>query len=500
MTLSVLMTTEGTYPYGAGGVSTWCDALLRNTPDIRWTLLPLMMNPHIEQKFDPPDNVRRIINVPLWGIEEPSEFSPDIPFAQLYDRKRRTTPEAIEGRFVPLLRELVRIILSDPGDSPSLGRVFVGLEDYFRTYDYNETFKSRPAWDAFRKDVEHGSRALLERHPRPGPEHQLPSIFDVTESLRWLYHFLVILNVRVPKTSVTHATAAAFCGIPCITAKVRHGIPMILTEHGVYLREQYLFLSRFRRLFFCKQFLLNLITAVVRANYHFADVVAPVCHYNTRWEVAHATPPQKIRVIYNGVDPEHFVASPKLAGEPHVVATARIDPLKDIETLLRVAARLKQSHSRVKFTVFGAIADEPYYRRCLAVRKHLGVEDTVSLGTTADDVVAAYRDADIVLLTSISEAFPYSVIEAMSCEKAVVASDVGGVGEALEGCGVLVKPRDDEHFAAEVAKLLDNNALRLRLGAKARARVLEEFRLDHSIGRYLDLYQDLGNRPPRGEA
>ena len=51
--LSVLMTTEGTYPYGAGGVSTWCDALIRNTPDVRYVLLPIMMNPHIEMKFEP---------------------------------------------------------------------------------------------------------------------------------------------------------------------------------------------------------------------------------------------------------------------------------------------------------------------------------------------------------------------------------------------------------------------------------------------------------------
>jgi len=300
-----------------------------------------------------------------------------------------------------------------------------------------------------------------------------------------------VLNVRVPKTSVTHSTAAAFCGIPCITARVRHGTPMILTEHGVYLREQYLFLSRFRRLFFCKQFLLNLITAVVRANYHFADIVAPVCYYNTRWEVAHGTPPHKIRVIHNGVDPDFFAASPKLHGEPHVVATARSDPLKDIETLLRVAARMKSTHPRAKFMVFGAVADETYYKRCLALRRHLGVEDTVTIGSATDDVVRAYRDADVVLLTSISEAFPYSVIEAMSCEKAVVASDVGGVGEALEGCGVLVNTRDDERFAAEIARLLDNHQLRLRLGTRARARVMEDFRLDHTIGKYLELYRSL---------
>ena len=489
--LSVLMTTEGTYPYNPGGVSTWCDALLRNTPDVRWTLLPLMMNPHVEQKFDPPDNVRRILNVPLWGIEEPAEFSSDIPFSQLYDRKRRTTDATIERDFLPILRELLRIICADQHDSATLGRVFVQLEDYFRSHDYNETWKSRPVWHTFKREMEECSRSLSLHSARPGPEQQLPSIFDLTECLRWLYHFLIVLNVKVPKTSVTHATAAAFCGIPCITARIRHGTPMVLTEHGVYLREQYLFLSRFRRLFFCKQFLMNLITAVVRANYHFADVVAPVCHYNTRWEVAHATPQEKIRVIHNGVDPDLFAASPKLHGDLHVVATARVDPLKDIETLLRVAARMKTTHPRVRFTVHGAIADEPYYRRCLALRRHLGVEDTVSIGTATDDVVAAYRDADVVLLTSISEAFPYSVIEAMSCEKAIVASDVGGVSEALEGCGVLVKPRDDERFAAEVSRLLDDPHLRLRLGARARARVIEEFRLDHSIGKYLDLYRGL---------
>lgn len=478
--LSVLMTTEGTYPYSAGGVSTWCDTLLRNTPDVRWTLLPLMMNPHIEQKFDPPENVRRIINVPLWGFEEPAEFSTEIPFGQLYDRKRRTTIDTIEREFLPPFRELLRIICADPSDSQTLGNVFVALEDYFRVHDYNETFKSRSVWMEFKRIVEASSA---------GPEP--PTIFDLTETLRWLYHFLVVLNVRVPKTSVTHATAAAFCGIPCITARIRNDTPMILTEHGVYLREQYLFLSRFRRLFFCKQFLLNLITAVVRANYFFADVVAPVCHYNTRWEVAHATPQQKIRVIHNGVDPDLFTSAVKPNGDPHIVATARIDPLKDIETLLRVAARIKPTHPRAKFTVYGAVADDEYYQRCLALRRELNVADTVSLGSATDDVVSAYRGADVVLLTSISEAFPYSVIEAMSCEKAIVASDVGGVGEALEGCGVLVKPRDDARFAFEVTKLLDDPQLRQRLGAKARSRVLEEFTLDHTIGKYLDLYRGL---------
>src|SRR4028118_2061406 len=87
--LSYLVTAEGTSPYARGGLSPWCDALLRNTPDVRYALLPIMMNPHIGARFDPPVNVRDIINVPLWGIEEPSEFAPGTIFAQLYEKKRR---------------------------------------------------------------------------------------------------------------------------------------------------------------------------------------------------------------------------------------------------------------------------------------------------------------------------------------------------------------------------------------------------------------------------
>ncbi|HET7711694.1 MAG TPA: glycosyltransferase, partial [Thermoanaerobaculia bacterium] len=359
--------------------------------------------------------------------------------------------------------------------------------------DYNDTFKSRPVWTLFRSRMEAFAARLVSARPVVGAEYQMPSLFDLTESLRWLYRFLTVLNVRAPRTSVTHSTAAAFCGIPCIVAKIRHGTPMILTEHGVYLREQNLFLSRFRRLFFCKQFLLNLITAVVRANYHYADVIAPVCHYNTRWELAHGAGKHKIDVIYNGVDPDRFVPAPKTGRTPHVVTTARIDPLKDIETLLRVAARVHATHPDVRFTVFGAIADRPYYEKCIRQRDEAGLTQVVSMGEPAADVVAAYHESDLILLTSISEAFPYSVLEAMSCERAVVASDVGGISEAVEGCGILVRPRDDEGFAHAVRRLLDEPALRIRFARRGRQRVLDEFQVDKAIGSYLSLYQELGS-------
>ena len=483
--MNVLLTTEGTYPFSAGGVSTWCDTLIRNTPEVRYTLLPLMMNPHVELKYTPPPNVRRVLEVPMWGIEEPAEFLDDIPFASLYERKQRTPSSAIENDFLPAFGAFLDAILTS--DAGKLGAALVAMEDWFRERDYGTTMKSRLVWSAFAARLDAHGRELARTHP--AGERCIPSLFDLTECLRWLFHFLVVLNVRAPRVAVTHSTAAAFCGIPCITAKLRHGTPMVLTEHGVYLREQNLFLSRFRRLFFAKHFLLSLITAVARANYRFADVVAPVCHYNTRWEVAHGTPREKIEVIYNGVDPDRFVPGARPEGPPHVVATARIDRLKDTETFLRVAARVRETHPSTRFTIFGAVTDDEYYRQCLALRKELGVD--VTMGSATKDVVGAYRAADVVLLTSISEAFPFSIIEAMSCGRAVVASDVGGVREALDGCGVVVRPRDVEQFAIEVRKLLDDAPLRAKLAARARAKVVEHFKVDNSVSAYLQLYRRL---------
>jgi polysaccharide biosynthesis protein PelF len=492
--ISVLMTTEGTYPHSAGGVSTWCDALIRNTPEVSYTLLPIMMSPHIELRYEPPANARRVINVPLWGIEEPAEFMTDVTFATLHVRKRDTTEKHIVEQFVPLLGDLLDAINTAGSDPAAFGRALVSMENYFRMHDYNKTFKSRPVWIAFRERMESFSREVTARDPLPGPEHQLPSLFDLTECLRWLYRFMMVLNVRVPRTGLTHSTAAAFCGIPCITAKVRHGTPMVLTEHGVYVREQNLFLSRFHRLFFAKQFLLNLITTVARANYFHADVVSPVCHYNTRWEVAQGVARDKIRIIYNGVDPDRFAPATEEPDGQLIVSTARIDPLKDIETFLQMAALVVKTNPRARFAVYGSVADRDYYKRCLRLRSELGLNAVVTLGAEAENVVTAYQKADVIVLTSVSEAFPYSVLEAMSCGKAVVATDVGGVREALEGNGILVPPREPEALAVEVRKLLDDRTQRLAFGTRARQVVIDKFRVDHTIARYLDLYTELSER------
>jgi glycosyltransferase involved in cell wall biosynthesis len=227
-------------------------------------------------------------------------------------------------------------------------------------------------------------------------------------------------------------------------------------------------------------------------NYHFADQIAPVCSYNKRWELAHGALDSKIKVIHNGVDPRLF--SPRETHRPRatvVVSAARIDPLKDIETLIQAASHVKSEEPEVQFLVYGATFDHDYLQQCLALRSALGLERTVSFPGHSTVPWEVYHQGDIVALTSISEAFPYSVIEAMACGRPVVATDVGGVREAVEGCGLLVRPRQPEAFASSLIELLRDRNARAQIGQDARDKVLNDFTMDQFIQEYGKSYLEL---------
>jgi polysaccharide biosynthesis protein PelF len=110
----------------------------------------------------------------------------------------------------------------------------------------------------------------------------------------------------------------------------------------------------------------------------------------------------------------------------------------------------------------------------------------------------------VVVLCSISEGFPYSLIEAMTCGRPCVASDVGGVSEALtHDAGIVVPPRDPAALAGACLTLLRDADLRKSFGATARRRALEHFTVDRAVGAFDEIYTLMwGRRPvlPAGRA
>ena len=99
---------------------------------------------------------------------------------------------------------------------------------------------------------------------------------------RTMYRYLLPLTAATPVCDVAHSSAAALCALPAIVAKYRYGTPLVLTEHGIYLRERLLAMST--EPFGTKVLFANFYRAVVELAYREADILTPVCGYNAGWE------------------------------------------------------------------------------------------------------------------------------------------------------------------------------------------------------------------------
>ena len=452
---------------------------------MQFTLYAITGGPEVSYKFDPPPNARQVVHVPLFGTRDPAEYLlRDVPFGELRRRRAATTDEAVVNDFVPLLRRLLDGFEVEGPEIRDYGLVVLDLWRWFTEHDWRRTWKSKQVYDVV---AEH---AVAHAH-----EDERPAVADVNTALAWLYAFLIPLAAPVPHSDLVHATIAGSAGLPGVIAKHRDGTPFLVTEHGVFVRERYIAVSKADFTPFAKRFLMRLTSFVARLVYAHADLVAPVVEYNRRWELPYGADPQRIRPIYNGVDPGLFVPRPKpaeLAGGPIAVAAARIFPLKDIETMIRSAAVARDLVPDIRYLVYGSLdADVPYVEKCRALIAELGLERTFELRGFHSNPAELFAEGDISVLSSISEAFPYTVLESMSCARPVVGTDVGGVKEALDGFGMVVPPRDPEAFGRAVVSLLADDEFRRELGRRCREQVLARYRTSDSVNAYWEAYREL---------
>jgi glycosyltransferase involved in cell wall biosynthesis len=485
---SVLLTTEGTYPYHRGGVSTWCDALTTRLSEVDFHLLAVTMHPYLTAKYVLPPNVREVVTVPLWGTEEPAEYGRHASFPDYLRRRWATSPAAIERELLPLYESMVRAIVTGTLPPRALGEILLKLHDQLEGLDYHRALTHRAVWEVFNIVTRDAWGARF-------PDEKPPSVDEVREAWRLLYRLMLPLSVAVPRVDLTHSAAAAFCGLPCIIAKLRWGTPFLLTEHGVYLREQYLNLGRSAKSLFVRWLLFRLMNAIVDVNYACADYVSPVCYYNTRWERWRQVEPSRIKVIYNGVDPVRFSPAKREPNlRPTVTAVGLIFPLKGQLDLIEAADIVRQQVPDVEFRIYGSASDEEYFRACQRRVKALDLGGTVTFAGTTTESWVVLQQADVVALPSISEAFPYALVEAMLTEAAVVATDVGGVREALGNTGLLVLPHDPLGLADAILCLLESPQQRERLGREARERALHWFTEQRFVDSYRAMYATLAAR------
>ena len=192
-------------------------------------------------------------------------------------------------------------------------------------------------------------------------------------------------------------------------------------------------------------------------------------------------------VIRNGVELPSAAAVESRSGPYRLVTVGRLQAPKDPLTLVRALGELGGPGEAV---IAGDGPDRPAVEG--EVRR-LGLQSVVRLAGERDDVGELLAKADLFVLSSRSEGLPLSILEAMATGLPVVASRVGGVPElVVDGeTGLLVPPGDPHALAAAIERLLDDPALRRRLGTAGRTRVSEHFDLASARRAHLDLYRAL---------
>ena len=288
--MRVLLITEGSYPFHWGGVSTWCDLLLRHLPQVEFSLLSIVGDPQIESLFAPPENAKAFYPVAMWGIREALETEKKLSLTNLLQRKRRTTEEVAANEFVPLLHSFLRGLLTDDSELEELGQIIHQMHRFFLAYDFDTIFRSQATWNCLVQAAQAYFPDLAVQHGYPDAEFDLN---DVTQGLQWLYHWFFPIAKPLPPVDVAHAVTTGACTLVAVSVKLEHGAGFLLTEHGIYLRESYLAAVSSSGSLFLKLLRLRFARRMTEISYALADQISPVCDYNRRWELKNGARPDQ---------------------------------------------------------------------------------------------------------------------------------------------------------------------------------------------------------------
>jgi L-malate glycosyltransferase len=227
-------------------------------------------------------------------------------------------------------------------------------------------------------------------------------------------------------------------------------------------------------------------------------------------------PPRRVDVIFNGIPMEHFGARPDEAersatraelgvgpDDLAVIQVARLDYLKDHATAVRAIERAARSCPGIRLILAG---DGPERGAIEGLVRQRALGEHVRLIGQRDDVPRLLAASDIVLLTSISEGIPLTLIEAMAAGLPVISTRVGGVAEiVVDGqTGLLTPPGDDGSLAERIVRLAVDPGRRDEMGRAGRRRAESLFSEPRMHDRYREYYDMMlalpgaDRRPKRG--
>lgn len=216
-------------------------------------------------------------------------------------------------------------------------------------------------------------------------------------------------------------------------------------------------------------------------------------HVGVSKHVANRLGLRECQVIYHGVPPVASEAcrSDLVSDQPvplNLVYVGRLVREKGVDLLLEAAQRLKETRDSFQMEIVG---DGPERAKLEAMADALGVRDRVTFSgfLHGQKLEAAVVRSDVIVMPSTwEESAGLAAIEQMMSGRVVIAADVGGLGEIVDGAGLKFKVGDVDSLVGAIRRLLNDRALRLVLRRKARERAVQLFSVERMVDEHLELY------------
>nr|WP_295890374.1 GT4 family glycosyltransferase PelF [uncultured Devosia sp.] len=479
-TADVCLIAEGCYPYVSGGVSTWIDWLIRSHPELTFTVVAILPSvPTSEPRYKQPANLLSIEHVRL--DDNKLGTSRDWPAA---------TPEHVAELIGQLLNE---------GDTRHLAALMKLMGPPGHRVSLDTLLNSPEAWQAMCHHYSSMSHASFLGY-------------------FWAWRTLVgglfrVLTCPLPPARIYHAVSTGYAGLIGARAALETGRPSLITEHGIYSNERRieilmadwisnsidtgLDLSDDRK--DIRELWARSFESFARAAYGAATEIVALYEANQAFQHALGAGAWKLKVIPNGVDIERFGAVKRQEhNRPTIAFIGRVTPIKDVQTFIDVAERLRQRFPDLHALVIGPMDEDPEYAlNCVdeVNRRHLA--DTITF--TGPVNVADYLGRiDVLVLTSISEALPLVILEAGAAGIPCVATDVGACAEILEGRlneddaigpgGMVAPVGANDEIADAIGQLLEDPERLHRYGESLQRRVHAHYRAEDVASAYSALY------------
>ncbi|MFD5745503.1 DUF3492 domain-containing protein [Streptomyces massasporeus] len=506
--------TEGGYPYVSGDARLWCDRLVHGLAQHEFDVYALSRSEHQEDEgwIPLPSNVRRVRTAPLWMAEDDEVV--------LGRRARR--------RFTEHFGELAAVLCGvSEGASGAVRSLSEGAPapeaDRFANALYGLAELARDEGGlagALRSEAAVRTLELACRAPgahRAAREARVPDLLAVAAHLERALRPLSLdwyEDDGLGAVDLCHAASGGTAVLPGLLARHFTGVPLMVTEYGVRLRTHYLTTPDAPPA--VRSLLAAFQGGLAAEAYGRAEVVTAGNNHTRRWQERCGADREKLRTVYPGMDARPFAdvgESPDCADPGTLVWVGRVEPAKDLVSLLHAFAEVRRQQPKTRLRIVGAPAGPEgaaYLGHCRTLAAQLFPDEASGPHAAGDNPVSfeeiggpdlpaaadAYASGAVTVLSSVVEGFPVGLAEAMLCGRATVSTDVGAVVEVIGGTGLVVPARNPRALAEACVALLRDPERRARLGAAARARALELFTVEQNIEAFHGIYLEIVSRAP----